>query len=237
MIDKTMGKLYLCSFVLALLLQEGVAQNLVFKADNNPKLTPGQSLTTTLSFIPSALLVITNHEVGHTFIARISGDRSASFKLRGSLPSGGTCFGCSFYDHTVLSRFENTLVPAGGFLFSQGLALGANALLKNVYMPKGVQRFTALTYLLAKFDMSFQSLQGVVRINDFDTMKRTGIPSGTDVNALAFFASNGARNSYNTIVASMVILSIVDIYLSRKSIARNWKILMNKGYYHKPDNR
>ncbi|MEM8893493.1 MAG: hypothetical protein AAGC88_02875 [Bacteroidota bacterium] len=216
------------SFVL---LSGTYGQKLIFKAEQYPRLTPLQSTLTTLSFFPSALLMVTNHEIGHTVVARLSGDKSASFKLYGSLPSGGTCFGCSFYDHTALSRFENALVPVGGFLFSQGLAFGSNTLLQNVSMLKGLQRFTALTYLLAKFDMSFQSLQGILRNNEFEAMAQTGVPSGTDVNAFAYFAANGNKVAYNWIRIGMVILSALDIYLFRKTISRNWKVLMNKGYY------
>ncbi|MEM9326450.1 MAG: hypothetical protein AAGA85_12365 [Bacteroidota bacterium] len=207
------------------------AQKLVFNADNPPKLTVGASFTTALSFVPSSLIVITNHEIGHTLVARLAGDRSAYFKWVGSLPSGGTCIGCSFYDPKALSRAGNALVPVGGFLFSQGLAFGTDALLKNLPMKKGLQRFVALTYLLAKFDMSFQSLQGLIQVNDFQAMKDTGIPSGTDMNAFAFYASNANRRGYHWILAGMMVLSAIDIYLCRKTISRNWRILINKGYY------
>lgn len=221
-------------FLLSVFLTTGqliYGQKLVFKEESYPKLKGHQSLAITLGFVPSTFLVVANHEIGHTAIAKLSGDQDATFQLYGSLPQGGTCFGCSFYDYSKLSDFENALVPIGGFVFSQGLAIGTDALLKQVSMPKGLQRFAALTYLLAKFDMSFQSLQGVMRNNDFNAMAQTGIPSGTDVNAFAFFASNGRRTGYNFIRVGMVALSLLDIYLFRKTIMRNWKILMNKGYY------
>ncbi len=193
-------------------------------------LTGNQSLATVLMFVPTSFLMINMHEIGHTALAKLSGDRSAGYYFYRRDPR---CIGCNFYDHTKLSRVQNVLVPLGGVVFSQSLAQLADLSLRNVPMSPFLQRTVALTYTVSKFDMSFQVLQGVLKANRFNNIVRYGLPSGTDMVDAAFYAANGNQRKFNWITFAFVALATTDIYLSRNQIKRNWRILANKQRYRR----
>lgn len=61
------------------------------------------------------VVMICSHEIGHTVMAWLLGDRSARFVLIGSV-RGSTCLGCNQWNSAALSSGANALVTLGGVL-------------------------------------------------------------------------------------------------------------------------
>lgn len=194
--------------------------------DLNHELSSGQKWATIAMFIPASVLMINNHEIGHTVFSRICGDRSSHYYFYHN-----NSLGFNVYDHTKLSRFGNTIVPLGGVVFSQSLAQASNLALKNIPMSPFLQRTTALIYTIAKFDQSFQVLQGLLKSDKFYLIEKHNHPSGTDIVDFGYYAANGQHKKFIWINAGLVAITALDIYLSRHQIKRNWQVLFNKKKY------
>ncbi len=76
-----------------------------------------------LVFLFGVFIMVNVHEIGHTAFARLLGDPQATYLLYGSMPDGGSCFGCNFYDPDKLSPPGNLVVSAAGVIFTQISAL------------------------------------------------------------------------------------------------------------------
>jgi len=110
----------------------------------------------------SAFVMVNVHEIGHTILARLSGDSHATYALY-RLNSNGdlSCIGCNVYDETALSWAGNVMVALGGVLFSQALAmlvLGLGGRRKFHWC----WRFCQILVAVCALDAVFQVLQGIL---------------------------------------------------------------------------
>lgn len=197
-------------------------------------LTAFEGISTIFMIVPSAFLMFNMHEIGHTFFAKILGDKNAYYVLTRKNENGGRCLGCNEYDPEKLTNTENAIVQLGGIIFSsQVLALSSDLLIRNIYMPKFAQRFFAMTYLTSKLDFTFQIYQCFNRRHDYNFSAQTVFPEGPDIYNFAYYAGIRNQKNYNWMLTGIVTLNIVDIYLSRKQIKRNWQILTGESYYER----
>ncbi len=67
--------------------------------------------------------MINVHELGHTLVARYCGDASAYYRLFELRPNGSWCIGCNSYQAAGLPFGCRLLVPLGGLLATQFVAL------------------------------------------------------------------------------------------------------------------
>ena len=67
--------------------------------------------------------MINVHELGHTLVARCCGDVSAYYRLFELRPNGSWCIGCNSYHAAGLPFGCRLLVPLGGLLATQFVAL------------------------------------------------------------------------------------------------------------------
>lgn len=78
----------------------------------------------TLVFTLAVLVIALNvHEIGHTLVAQLSGDRSARYFLYRHDVAHGTCLGCNIYDASRLSYMGNVAVTVGGVVTTQLFAV------------------------------------------------------------------------------------------------------------------
>jgi Peptidase M50B-like len=79
-------------------------------------------LVVVLAPVITAGMILT-HEIGHTVVARLLGDRRATFVLY----RRGSCIGCNLYDSQKLSPWGNVAVSVAGVWFTALLSLLAVA--------------------------------------------------------------------------------------------------------------
>jgi hypothetical protein len=192
----------------------------------NDTLNPAQKFGTFFFIIPAGFLMINEHEIGHTIFARLTGDPQAHYYLtkNGSL-------GLNEYDVNKLSTFGKTAVPLAGVLFSQGLAQLSDMALRKIQMPRVLQQFTAAVFLVSKVDFAFQSIQGFRPLR-WDRLTVKG-KSGIDMQDFAFNLSGGRKGGTRAVLVGTLLVSALDIYLSRHQISRNWQIFRGKKMYKK----
>ncbi|HEY0652961.1 MAG TPA: hypothetical protein VGD65_07530 [Chryseosolibacter sp.] len=191
--------------------------------DVDDRLSAGGKTATIAMFIPASILTITHHEIGHTILARLCGDKSSTFYFYKN-----NSLGFNEYDHAKLTRFGNTVVSAGGIMFSQSLAHTSDLALRTIPMSPFMQRTTAMIYVVAKFDQVFQVFQGILKSEKFYQFQRYERPSGTDMVDFSYYVSNGNHKTFLWVNVGLVTLSALDVYLCRNQIKRNWQILFNR---------
>jgi len=192
--------------------------------DNESKLSTLACFGTAALFIPAGLVMINNHEVGHTVIAFAAGDKNAHYSLFGRE---------SFFDYTKLSRLDNALAPMGGVIFSELLAQGCDYLNGTVAMPDFMHRFLSVMYLIGKFDMLMQTEEMWTNSHRYKDMKESGAPCGTDFVDFSFYLSNGNRDGFNSLRIGLNSLSVLSWYFSWNTIKKNWDIVTGKKIYRK----
>ena len=122
----------------------------------------GKALYIALLVVASVFIMINVHEIGHTVFARLLGDGSASYALYRLHPDGSIrCIGCNAYNPHWLSFFGNVIVPLGGVIFSQGLALALLWYKRKVKGGAPCGRFCAVLTVVCVSDAAFQVAQGL----------------------------------------------------------------------------
>lgn len=69
--------------------------------------------------IATTFTMINLHEIGHTLVALLAGDKSASYHLYQTYPHGGHCLGCNVYNPNVMSVAGQIWTSLGGVIFTQ----------------------------------------------------------------------------------------------------------------------
>jgi hypothetical protein len=102
------------------------------------------------------------HELGHTVVARLSGDPNSYFTLYRS-DENSTCLGCNVYDPDRLTRNENMLVSLAGLLATQmvawALLLVSGIVAEHPFWERLLRR-SALAF--AFLDVIVQVVQGLL---------------------------------------------------------------------------
>lgn len=82
-------------------------------------------LLVALMLLPiTALVIALNlHELGHTIVARLSGDQTAVYFLYHREANGGLCIGCNIYNEQRLTYAGNLAVTVAGVLTTQAIAV------------------------------------------------------------------------------------------------------------------
>jgi hypothetical protein len=112
-------------------------------------------------FVLGMLVMVNVHEIGHTVFARLLGDPQATYILSGSMPDGGTCFGCNFYDSNKLSSTGNLAVSAAGVLFTQVFAAVFLLLSRRKGWSAPLRNCIHILFFVFLFDLPFQVIQGL----------------------------------------------------------------------------
>lgn len=116
------------------------------------------------------------HELGHTVVARISGDHGSYFTLYRS-DANGTCLGCNVYDPDRLTRNENMLVSIAGLLATQLAAWALLAVSGSVAEHPFWERLLRRSALAFAFlDVIVQVVQGLL----YDLGRQT-FPTNVDL--------------------------------------------------------
>ncbi len=116
------------------------------------------------------------HELGHTVVARLSGDPNSYFTLYRS-DANGTCLGCNVYDPDRLTRNENMLVSLAGLLATQMAAWALLAVSGSVAEHPFWERLLRRSALAFAFlDVIVQVVQGLL----YDLGRQT-FPTNVDL--------------------------------------------------------
>jgi hypothetical protein len=186
------------------------------------KLSPWACVATAALVIPAGIIMINNHEIGHTVFARAAGDRNSHYSLLKRE---------NYFDYTKLSRYGNAVVPMGGVIFSELMAEGCALLNGNVNMPNWIHRFLSVLYLVAKCDLILQTEQLWENSYFYKDMKRTGAPGNSDFVDFSFYMANGNKTGFNWLKAGLTTIPIIDVYFSWNKIKINWAVITGKKEY------
>jgi hypothetical protein len=212
-------KIFLTVITGFLIFAQSPECSLLETKDNDKELSVWAGVVTAAFVIPAGVIMINNHEIGHTVFARISGDKDAHYSLIKRE---------AFFDYTKLSRYENAIVPLGGILFSELLAEGSDLLNRNVAMPEWMHRLLSVTYFIAKADILMQTEQLWENSHFYNKMKKSGAPCGSDFVDFSFYISNGNRSGFNCLRIGLTSIGILDMAFSWNKIKRNWQIATGK---------
>lgn len=160
-------------------------------------------LTNVVSFLPSAMLVMSIHETGHVSFAKLFGAKNARWGIYRRTPEGGTAYGWADYDKTNLSSLGLAFTNIGGVLFSRGWAEGSDYFVSTVHTPAWVQQFFSMTFLMARIDFPRYVLQDAL-INLFDS-------KGSDIDE--FVTALAGRNTGRRTLAYTALLAVAVVDL------------------------
>jgi hypothetical protein len=142
--------------------------------------------------------MIITHEVGHTVVARLLGDRRATFLLYGN-----SCIGCNLYDSRRLTPWGNVAVSLGGVLFTALLTVAAVAVLGSRRRPRWVPRWLLIEVILICYggDLVWQFVQAVEQL-PVPAREPLGYGLGyTDLSAATSFAAQATGWGHGPVAA------------------------------------
>jgi hypothetical protein len=171
--------------------------------------------------VPSAIMVLLNHELGHYTVASLFGAHNARFGIVRSKPEGGHQLGWTDWDNKIGSA-GTAFAALGGVVFSRGLAEGSDCLLKNVTLPTWMQRFFSITFILGRFDFSRYVL------NDALVSLFGHRGSDIDIFVSEVAGQDGGGNVF--LYAALLGIAAVDLILDWDRIALHWGIITGAPY-------
>ena len=127
-------------------------------------------------------VMVNVHELGHTIVARLAGDPTASYHLYQRFPDGGFCIGCNVYDASRLTGTAAALMALGGVFATQAVVLVS--LLTHRRLPVRARTYVAVVGVVFFLDLVVQLVQGGLR-------DVTDPPSGVDVADFVAVAGGG----------------------------------------------
>ena len=170
----------------------------------------------TALFQLAILVVIVVHEYVHVAVARLFGDRQASYSLYRRYPTGGFCIGC--YSFGVLSNTASTFVKIGGVIFTQLFFIALGATLKTKTVSFTTRLPMTILAVLFFLDLPFQILQGFRPAPD---APKSGIDMA-DFSHLVSLQTNMPPFSIQiALVVGFVIYALSMIWLYRARLEKN----------------
>lgn len=147
------------------------------------------------------------HELGHTVVARLSGDPGSYFTLYHS-DENSTCLGCNVYDPDVLTRNENMLVSIAGLLATQLVAWALLAVSGSVAEHPFWERLLRRSALAFAFlDVIVQVVQGLL----YDLGRQT-FPTNVDLVDFMLLSSQATGAGQTLMKTALWVLG--SIYLA-----------------------
>jgi hypothetical protein len=168
----------------------------------------------------TTFVMIITHEVGHTVVARLLGDRRATFRL-----VGHGCYGCNLYDSARLSPWGNVAVSLGGVLFTALLTVAAVVALGWRGRPGWLPRWLLAEVIVICYagDLVWQFVQAVQQL-PVPAREPVGWGLGyTDLDAATSFASQATGWSHGLVAAIGISVAVLYSIWLAAVIPRAWR--------------
>lgn len=179
-------------------------------------------------FVPSFILLITVHELGHCTFASIFGSEDVSFKLYQKKPKGFS-IGVTSYDPSNFSRKEIEITNLGGIIFTRGFSEIADFTLNKTNLHKFGQKFISMTYFLTRIDFSSYVLRNMLFAKNN--------PSGQDIEQFVVSVSERKNMSRIGVYGILMTIAGLDLYFDRNRIHKHLRVLGGKDFRNiKKDN-
>lgn len=178
-----------------------------------------------VAFFPAYAINLGAHEGGHALLARVF-DENVEFTLR--FGRVGLLEGYVEYDDQKVPEWYRPWIAGAGTGFNLGTAFLSDLALRSGGVPYHLQPLFSQVFLYGQLDFASNLTYAFVR----DCLQ--GFPNeatSNDFHNLVYFLSwDKSTASKLTIYTGFAILLVVDLYLSRDRIARNWAVLTGERY-------